>query len=91
MNHNITDLGIPAETELRGIGISSDLMNIFHSEVSRLLKFLTALKSADYQEGADWAYPHQNQNPFFPKTLAEQNCIRKDTIWLQLFAKVRRG
>ena len=24
MNHNITDLGIPAESELRGIGISAE-------------------------------------------------------------------
>jgi hypothetical protein len=27
MNHNITDLGIPAESELRGIGIISIFMN----------------------------------------------------------------
>ena len=27
MNHNITDLGIPAESELRGIGISMQLIS----------------------------------------------------------------
>jgi hypothetical protein len=26
--------------------------------------------------------------PFLFKTLAEQNCIHKDTVWLKLFAKV---
>jgi hypothetical protein len=28
MNHNITDLGIPAESELRGIGISPALLDL---------------------------------------------------------------
>ena len=28
MNHNITDLGIPPESELRGIGITHDLLSL---------------------------------------------------------------
>ena len=31
------------------------------------------------------------QSMFLPQTLAEQTRIRKDTDWLELFAKVRGG
>jgi len=37
MNHNITDLGIPAESELRGIGISFVKISAKPESVLRIL------------------------------------------------------
>ena len=59
-------------------------LNVVPSDPIISFRFIMEIKNINIR------YSHFSSPFNYPKTLAEQNRIRKDTDWLELFAQVRR-